>query len=175
MNKVNWCFTPFFNIIWLYMVVSFHSWRNKLFLGVNQQPSISNWQLPLMGFEPQGRGASSFKVRCRNHSATEAPRKERQNSDTESHGIPPQPPWFFYVPGVQLRYTGPTVYFPIRRTNLLIELETCSSENIQVWMNRYLETSDNVLNILWCLLMSLSVTSDIFHFNYNTKLIHSVS
>ena len=57
----------------LYMAVSFHSWRNKLFLGVNQQPSVSNWQLPLMGFEPQGRGASSFKGRRLTHSATEAP------------------------------------------------------------------------------------------------------
>ena len=37
-------------------------------------------------------------------------RKERQNSDTDRHGIPPQPPWLFYVPGVQLRYTGPTFY-----------------------------------------------------------------
>ena len=43
-------------------------------------------------------------------------RKERHNSDTERHGIPPQSPWFFYVPGVQLRYTGPTLYVPIRLT-----------------------------------------------------------
>ena len=55
------------------MAVSFHSWRNTLFLRVNQQPSVSNWQLPLMGFEPQRRGASSFKARRFNHSATEAP------------------------------------------------------------------------------------------------------
>ena len=34
---------------------------------------VSNWQLPLMGFEPQRRGASSFKARRLNHSATEAP------------------------------------------------------------------------------------------------------
>ena len=44
-------------------------------------------------------------------------RKGRHNSDTERPGIPPQPPWFIYVPGVQLRYTGPTFYVPIRRTN----------------------------------------------------------
>ena len=42
---VNRCFTQFYNLIWLYMAVSFHSWRNRLFLGVNQQPSVSNWQL----------------------------------------------------------------------------------------------------------------------------------
>ena len=34
-------------------------------------------------------------------------RKERQKSDTERHGIPPQSIWFFYLPGVQLRYTVP--------------------------------------------------------------------
>jgi len=45
-------------------------------------------------------------------------RKEKQNSDTERHGIPPHPPWFFYVPGVQLRYTGSPFYVPIRRTIL---------------------------------------------------------
>ena len=73
-GEVNWCFTPFFNYVWLYMAVSFHSWRNKLFLGVNQQPSVSNRQLPLMGFEPQRRGASSFKARRLNHTATEAPK-----------------------------------------------------------------------------------------------------
>ena len=27
--------------------------RNKLFLGGNQQPYVINWQLPLMGFEPE--------------------------------------------------------------------------------------------------------------------------
>ena len=43
-------------------------------------------------------------------------RKERQNSDTERHGIPPQPPWFLYMPGAQLRYTGSPFYVPIRRT-----------------------------------------------------------
>jgi len=37
-------------------------------------------------------------------------RKERQ-TDTERPGMPP---WFFYVPGVQLRYRGPTFYVPIR-------------------------------------------------------------
>ena len=52
-GEVNWCFTPFFNHIWLYMAISFNSWRNKLFLGVNQQHSVSNWQLPVTGFEPQ--------------------------------------------------------------------------------------------------------------------------
>ena len=72
-GEVNWCFTPFFNHVWLHVAVSFHSWRNKLFLGVNQQPSVSNCQLPLMWFEPQWRGASSFKARRLNHSATEAP------------------------------------------------------------------------------------------------------
>jgi len=60
------------NEVPLYMAVSIHSWRNKLFLGVNQQPSLINWQLPLMGFEPQWRGASSFKARRLNRSATEA-------------------------------------------------------------------------------------------------------
>ena len=40
-GEVNWCFTPFFNIIWLYKAVSFQRWRNNLFLGVNQQPSVS--------------------------------------------------------------------------------------------------------------------------------------
>ena len=43
-------------------------------------------------------------------------RKERQNLDTERHAIPPQPPWFFYVPGIQLRYTGSPFYVPIRQT-----------------------------------------------------------
>ena len=59
--------------VWLYMAVSFHSWSKKLFLGVNQHPSDRSWQLPLMGFEPQRRGVSSFKARRLNHSATEAP------------------------------------------------------------------------------------------------------
>ena len=40
----------------------------------------------------------------------------QQRSDTERHGIPPQPPWLFYVPGVQLRYTGSPFNIPIRRT-----------------------------------------------------------
>ena len=40
---MNWFFTPFFNQVWFYMVVSFHSWRNTLFLAVNQQPSVSNY------------------------------------------------------------------------------------------------------------------------------------
>ena len=31
---------------------------------VNQQPSVSNRQIPLMGFNPQWRGASSFKAKC---------------------------------------------------------------------------------------------------------------
>jgi len=44
--------------------------------------------------------------------------KERQKSDTERHGLPPQPPWFFYVPRVQERYTGLKFYVPIRRTKL---------------------------------------------------------
>ena len=70
--KVRWI-TPFSTIFGYFMAVSFYSWRNKLFLGMNQQPSVSNWQLPLMGFEPQRRGASSFKARRLNHSATEAP------------------------------------------------------------------------------------------------------
>ena len=39
-------------------------------------------------------------------------RRERHNSDTEIPWIPTQPSWFFYVPGVQLRYTGPTFYVP---------------------------------------------------------------
>ena len=30
--------------------------------------------------------------------------------------IQKQPPWLFYVPGVQLRYTGSPGYVPIRRT-----------------------------------------------------------
>ena len=41
---------------------------------------------------------------------------EATSSDIERRGIQPQSPWFFYVAGVQLRYTGPTVYVPIRRT-----------------------------------------------------------
>ena len=45
-------------------------WTSNLFLGVNQQTSASNRQLPLMGFEPQRRGVSSFKARRLNHSAT---------------------------------------------------------------------------------------------------------
>ena len=71
-GEVNWCCTPFFNHIWLY---SFHNWRNTLFLGVNQQSSVSKWQLPLMGFEPeaQRRGASSFKWRRIHNWATEDP------------------------------------------------------------------------------------------------------
>ena len=43
------------------------------FLEVNQQPSISNRQLPLMGFEPQRRGTRSFKATRINHLAMEAP------------------------------------------------------------------------------------------------------
>ena len=35
------------------LLVSFHSWRNTLILGVNQQPSVRSWQLPHMGFEPE--------------------------------------------------------------------------------------------------------------------------
>ena len=50
-----------FTMFCLYMAVSFHSWRNKLFLGVNQQPSVSNWQLPFMGIEPQWRGRVVWK------------------------------------------------------------------------------------------------------------------
>ena len=69
-GEVNWSLRHFSTFFWLYMAVS---WRNKLFLGVNQQPSVSNWQLPLMGFEPQRRGARSFKARRLKHLATEAP------------------------------------------------------------------------------------------------------
>ena len=43
-------------------------------------------------------------------------RKDGQKSDAERPGIPPQPPWFFYVPVVQLRYTGPTFDVPVRRS-----------------------------------------------------------
>ena len=50
------------------------------------------------------------------HLACIEERKERQKSDTERRGIPTQPPWFFYVHGVQLRYTGSPLYVPIRRT-----------------------------------------------------------
>ena len=32
----------FINAIFQPCLVSFHSWRNKLFLGVNQKPSVSN-------------------------------------------------------------------------------------------------------------------------------------
>ena len=39
-------------------------------------------------------------------------RNERQNLDTERHGIPPQPPWFFNVPRVKLRFTGQTFTSP---------------------------------------------------------------
>ena len=68
-------YTIFFNHVWLYMAVSFHSLRNNLFLGVNQQPSVRNMKLPLMEFEPepQRRGTSSFTARHLNHSVTEAP------------------------------------------------------------------------------------------------------
>jgi len=44
-------------------------------------------------------------------------RKERQSSDTKRPGIQPRPSGFLYVPAVQLRYTGPILYVPIRRTN----------------------------------------------------------
>ena len=71
-----WCFTPFFNHVWLYVAVSFHSWRNKLLLRVNQQSSVINWQLPLMGFEPQQRGVISFKARRLNHSAPSPEKSE---------------------------------------------------------------------------------------------------
>ena len=39
-----------------------------------------------------------------------------RNLNTERQGIPPQPPRFFYVPVVFLRYTGSSFYVPIRRT-----------------------------------------------------------
>ena len=64
-GEVNWWFTSFFNHVWLYMMVSFHSWMNTLFLGVNQQPSVGNWQLPLIRTTRTtglGKGASRFKV-----------------------------------------------------------------------------------------------------------------
>ena len=62
---VNWCLTPFLNCFKLYTVICFQSWRNWLFMGMKQQPFVSNWWLHLMGFEPkpQHRGVSSFKVR----------------------------------------------------------------------------------------------------------------
>ena len=46
--------------------------RNELFLGVNQQPYVSNWQLPPKVFEPEPQriGASSFKARRLHHSST---------------------------------------------------------------------------------------------------------
>ena len=50
------------------------------------------------------------------HLACIEERKERQKSETERRGILRQPPWFFYVPGVQLRYTGLPFYVPTRRT-----------------------------------------------------------
>ena len=68
--NVNWYFTPLFNHVIYGGQFSFHSCRNKLFLGVNQQPYGSNWQLPVMGFKPQRRGASSFKARRLIYSAT---------------------------------------------------------------------------------------------------------
>ena len=71
-SEINW----WFNLVWLYMAVSFNRWKNKLFKGVYRQPSVRNWQLPLIGFEPQRRGASSFKARRLNQSVTEAPRKK---------------------------------------------------------------------------------------------------
>ena len=73
MVMANSCFTPFFTHIWLYMAVSFHSWRNKVFLGVKQQHSVSSCQRPLMGLEPQRRGTSSLKAERLNHSPTEVP------------------------------------------------------------------------------------------------------
>ena len=66
-GEVNSCFSPFINIfrLYMYMTGGFYSWRNWLLLGVNQQPSVSNWQLALMGFKPesQRRRANSFKAR----------------------------------------------------------------------------------------------------------------
>jgi len=72
---VNWCFTPLFNHVWLNMALSFHSWRKKNFLGVNQQPSVSNWQLPLMGFEPQQR-----RVVSKRDALTTRPRRPLKKS-----------------------------------------------------------------------------------------------
>ena len=47
--------------------------EETLFLGVNQQPFIINYHLPIMGFESQRRAASSIKARRLNLSATESP------------------------------------------------------------------------------------------------------
>ena len=69
--------TIFFILTRVFMAAGFYSWRNKLFLGVNQQPSVSNW----LSWEPQRRGASSFKARRLNHSATEAPEIFRMNGE----------------------------------------------------------------------------------------------
>ena len=48
------CELMFYAIIqtwfWLDMAVSLHSWRNKLFLGMNQQPSVSKWPFTLCIF-----------------------------------------------------------------------------------------------------------------------------
>ena len=57
------------------MIAGFHSWWNKLLLGVNQHPSVDNGTLSLMWFlpEPQQRRARSFKARCFHYSAKETP------------------------------------------------------------------------------------------------------
>ena len=39
-------------------------------------------------------------------------RKERQKSDTEKPRNSTQPPWFIYMPGVKLRYTGADILHP---------------------------------------------------------------
>ena len=68
-DEINRCFRNLFNLIRSYMAVGFHRWRNTLFLGGNQQPSVSNWQLLLMGFEskPQRRWGSISKARLLGH------------------------------------------------------------------------------------------------------------
>jgi len=70
--QVQYVFYSIFDLIRLYMAVSFDNLSNWLFLGVIV-PVISNWQLPLMGFEskPQRRGTTcstcSSKVRLLLH------------------------------------------------------------------------------------------------------------
>ena len=85
-GAVNLCLTPLFNLIrlYMYMAVTLHSCRNRLFLWMNQQPSVSSWQLQLMGFrpEPQRRRASNLIARRRHHSATEVPKPNMWLSDS---------------------------------------------------------------------------------------------
>ena len=58
------------------------------------------------------------------------------SSDTVRHGIPPQSPWFFYVSGVQLRYTEQTFYVPIRRTSPKKQINYFGQKITSIWNGR---------------------------------------